>query len=322
MKTTIPDELKAGVPKTPWGKILTATPVVMTVLATMLAGLASSEMTRAQYDRSLAAQQQSKAGDQWSYFQAKRLRGGLQRSTLDVLQTSGPVHPLSAKQFRQAAAALMPTPDRPDAAKAKTELLALLDSSIGQQTLSMLEAGELPAAPARDVEDKQIEAALNAIETTQPEPDIAALVAPIKPAAVNEKLRAAVGRAQAFDALLTPINRAVDQMESLLSKVTGTADRDFTIARLRYAAARYDAESRLNQAVANLYELQVRQSNMSAERHHRRSQRFFFGMLAAQAAVIIATFSLAAQKRSFLWSLAALAGVAAIAFAIYVYFFI
>jgi len=83
---------------------------------------------------------------------------------------------------------------------------------------------------------------------------------------------------------------------------------------------RYDIESRLNQAIANLYELQVRKSNLSAERHHRRSGRFFYGMLAAQAAVIVSTFSLAAQKRSVLWLLAAGAGLAAIAFAVYVYF--
>ena len=64
MKLNIPDALKSDVPQTLWGKVLTATPVVMTVVATMLAGLASSEMTRAQYSRSLAAQQQSKAGSQ------------------------------------------------------------------------------------------------------------------------------------------------------------------------------------------------------------------------------------------------------------------
>jgi hypothetical protein len=99
-------------------------------------------------------------------------------------------------------------------------------------------------------------------------------------------------------------------------------NRDFIAARLRYTGLRYNAESRLNQAIANLYELQVRQSNISAERHHRRSQRFFFGMLGAQAAVIISTFSIAAQKRSLLWSLAAAAGLAAVAFAVYVYFYI
>ena len=48
---------------------------------------------------------------------------------------------------------------------------------------------------------------------------------------------------------------------------------------------------------------------------------FFSGMLGAQAAVIIATFSLAARKRSLLWSLAAAAGASAVFFACYVYLF-
>src|SRR5512135_846540 len=94
MKINIPDALKADVPPTIWGKILLATPVVMTVVATLLAGLASSEMTRAQYNRSLAAQQQAKAGDQWSFFQAKRLRGAMQISTLDLLKVTAPLRPL------------------------------------------------------------------------------------------------------------------------------------------------------------------------------------------------------------------------------------
>ena len=38
MAIKIPDELKADVPQTTWGKILNATPIVMTVIATMLAG--------------------------------------------------------------------------------------------------------------------------------------------------------------------------------------------------------------------------------------------------------------------------------------------
>ena len=100
MKVEIPDQLKADVPPTNWGKMLTATPVVMAVVATMLAGLASSEMTRAQYDRALAAQQQSKAGDQWSFFQAKRLRGALQRNSLDLLQSTVELHPLTAAALK------------------------------------------------------------------------------------------------------------------------------------------------------------------------------------------------------------------------------
>ena len=103
MKVQIPDALKADVPQNNFGKMLAATPVVMAVIATLLAGLASSEMTRAQYDRALAAQEQSKAGDQWSFFQAKRLRGALQRNSLDLLQSMAEMHPLNAAALKDAA---------------------------------------------------------------------------------------------------------------------------------------------------------------------------------------------------------------------------
>ena len=98
--------------------------------------------------------------------------------------------------------------------------------------------------------------------------------------------------------------------------------RDFVAARLGYNARRYDLEARLNQSVASLYELQVRKTNLKAERHHRRSQRFFFGMLAAQTGVIVSTLAIAARKRNFLWTLAAVFGVVAVAFALYVYLYV
>ena len=66
----------------------------MTVIATLLAGLATSEMTHAQYDRALGAQLQSKAGDQWGYFQAKKLRGAMQRNSLELLKATADIHPL------------------------------------------------------------------------------------------------------------------------------------------------------------------------------------------------------------------------------------
>ncbi len=61
-------------------KVVTLTPVFLTVLATVLAGLSSSEMTRSMYYRSLAAQHQAKVADQWAFFQAKRMREALARS--------------------------------------------------------------------------------------------------------------------------------------------------------------------------------------------------------------------------------------------------
>jgi len=95
VKATIPDALKRDLPLTPWGKTLSATPVVMTIVATLLAGLASSEMTTAQYDRAIGAQLQSKAGDQWSYFQAKKMRGAMQRNSIEILQATAEIRPIN-----------------------------------------------------------------------------------------------------------------------------------------------------------------------------------------------------------------------------------
>lgn len=295
MKIKIPDEFKADVPQTIWGKILSATPVVMTVIATMLAGLASSEMTRAQYDRSLAAQQQSKAGDQWSYFQAKKLRGALQRNTLDILQATADVQPLTATR---------------------------LPASASEPTLVALQRGELPAVPAASPLDANVKAALEAIEVQKSETEIATQLGKVEDKILAEALTAAKDHATVFDDATKPVNQAIDQLEKSLVGGDKSLTRDFTVARLRYTAARYDAEARLNQTIANLLELQVRKNNISAERHHRRSGRFFFGMLGAQAGVIIATFAIAARKRNLLWSLAAGAGAAAVSFAIYVYLFV
>lgn len=62
----------------------------------------------------------------------------------------------------------------------------------------------------------------------------------------------------------------------------------------------------------------MRKNNLSAKRHHGRSQRFFYRMLGAQMAVIIATFAIAARKRNLLRTLAAVAGVTALLSAVFV----
>jgi len=326
------------VPQTTWGKIFTATPVVMAVVATMLAGLASSEMTRAQYARSLGAQQQSKAGDQWGFFQAKRLRGALQRNTLDLLQNAADLHPLDPVALKNFVA----QQNQAEAANWKTEMLTLLDSTAGQQALAALQKGEVPGAGAGPAWDPKVKAATEAIAAAEAETQITELSSPVDNQAIEVALRAAKDQAQAFETANQPTTRAIEQLENLLARGTAllqqsravpasdaiaskagwTLLRDFTAARVRYTALRYESEARLNQSIAYLYELQVRKSNLSAERHHRRSQRFFFGMLAAQTGVIISTFAMAARKRNLLWSLAAAAGLLAIAFAIYVYLYV
>ncbi len=298
MSQKLPDALKADLPQNTWGKTLAATPVVMTVIATLLAGLASSEMTRAQYDRAMAAQLQSKAGDQWNYFQAKKLRAAMQRSTLDLLTATESVRRIPAVVSTLAA-------DDP--------------------ARSALEQGSVPSLPPMADHPAPIKAALEALEKQLPESDVVVHVMKVDDAVLEATLVAARARVTEFDALIRPITTAVDKIEATTAFAAANdaeakgAARDVMAARLRYASARYEAEAKLNQAVGGLLEIAVRRANLSGERHHVRSQRFFYGMLGAQVAVIVATLAVAARQRNFLWIIAAIAGVAATAFAAYVY---
>ena len=289
-KIVIPEDLKKDLPPSKWGKILGATPIIMTVIATMLAGLASSEMTKAQYDRSAAAQLQSKAGDQWSYYQAKKLRSAVARNNLDLLFATAEVKPLEAA------------------------VLANADPA----TVAALIKNDLPAAAPAKFDDA-VSAALAAVESSKPETEVTALLAKITDATLAESLILAKDAANKFDDAAKPINKASDKFEEQLMTGDQTTFRAFSAARLRYTAVRYETEARLNSAIGGVLELQVRKGNISAERHHKRSGKFFFGMLAAQMAVIISTFAIAARQKNFLWSVAATAGLVAVSFSVYVY---
>lgn len=281
------------------------TPVVMTVIATLLAGLSSSEMTKAQYARAHGAQLQAKAGDQWGFFQAKRLRGAIQSGVLDSAQlTGGDVEP-DADALRRFASAL------PDNAG----ILAALDTLL---------TGKLPAqAPAPPL-PPEVAAALDAIDRGGPEAESADALRAVPATTLASALLAAQAHARAFDALLRSTVENGDRLgDAIEASPTAkrTLGRDFAALRLRYSSMRYDAEARLNQSVARLLDLQVRQANLTAERHQRRSSRFFYGMLGAQAAVLVSTFAIAARQRSLLWALSASAGLVAVSFAAYVYLF-
>ncbi len=298
MSQKLPEALKADLPQNNWGKTLAATPVVMTVIATLLAGLASSEMTRAQYDRAMAAQLQSKAGDQWNYFQAKKLRAAMQRSTLDLLTATESVR-------------RVPT---------VVSTLAADDPA-----RSALEQGAVPSLPPMADHPAPIKAALEALDKQLPESEVLVHVTKVDDGVLDATLVAARARVTEFEALIRPMTAAVDKIEATTAFAASNdseakaASRDIMAARLRFTSSRYEAEAKLNQAIGGLLEIAVRRANLSGERHHVKSQRFFYGMLGAQVAVIVATLAVAARQRNFLWGIAAIAGLAATAFAAYVY---
>jgi hypothetical protein len=406
-----------------WDTILTATPVALTVVATILAGLSSGEMTRAQYHRALAAQDQSKTSDEWAYFQAKKYRSTYSTGTASQLRlqsTRQPFTPavLAALTDRatnhlqnldeRVGTLLQESQSSPgDSGKKLQEHLTAYRQGVKerlltaeaawpngaqvvkdadvQTALQMLESDELPAAngtgKAADAyaaltNDLQainpaILDAFQAIDTHKPKGELDALCNRISDEQVRQALDVVESHVERFDRAVKPVGQAHDRVAKFLDDVlqayawareeasdlhreaseptannktigeqfqhhldqlaqnTEASDAaatrrgaDFAAARLRYNARRYDHEARYNQTSAWLHEIQVNKSGLLSERHRYRSSLFFFGMLAAQAGVTIATITLALRRRSILWTLATLAGLTAVGLGGYVYLFI
>jgi Domain of unknown function (DUF4337) len=405
-----------------WDTVLTSTPVALTVVATILAGLSSSEMTRAQYHRSLAAQEQSKTSDEWAYFQAKKYRATYSAGTAAQLQLQSSRQPITVAALttlfdhladvllsldawaRQLFEGLKDMPRTLPDGKA-SRLTRMLDRAVhyrkgvwerleavqaakdnfarqvqqadGSSALALLASGELPTVGAAAAPDLMKDlAAINprlpeacaAIDNRRPKEELNPLCNQISEKDVRAALDAVTDEAKRFDDAQEPVNQALDRIGRLVDDglaalawareetsnlhreagittakneegvQTNVADRarelaeesaaaerraaDFGTARLRYNARRYNYEARTNQVSAWLHEIQVEKSSLTSERHRYRSSLFFFGMLAAQAGVTIATITLALRRRSIFWALATLAGLTAVALGGYVYLFI
>ncbi len=333
-------------------KAITSAPIVLTVLATILAGMSSGEMTRAQYSRSLATQQQSKASDQWAFYQAKRIRATSQSDTAELLQSMTGAQAFDRPMLENAMEALQhnastaptqpqtnPTADTPVAAQkgydSWTSLRARPDV---QRGIECLANGNIPAQKVEGNE-KQLQVVIEQIDQHVGDEKVDELAVSL-PADV---LLGAVVRAErnaaefqklfseplkGIDALTGSAKEAIRVAKSLdrhhdhtaaLTPQADDLDHALTIARLRLNAARQDTEARFNLAIAQLYEVQVHKSGAEAERHRQRSATFFYGMLLAQGGVTVATFALALRKHSFLWGIATAAGLLAVSIGVYAY---
>jgi hypothetical protein len=107
-----------------------------------------------------------------------------------------------------------------------------------------------------------------------------------------------------------------------LSRVANESKQAVEALKDDFDLRRYKVESDDNKAIAEHFEVMVRFQGAISERHRLRSRQFFYGMLCAQAGVVIASTALAARHKSVLWSLAALAGATALCFAVYVYLWV
>jgi hypothetical protein len=408
--------------KTLWETILTSTPIIMTIVATVMAGMSSSQMTQAQYHRSLAAQNQSKTGDQWAFFQARRIRSTVLDAAVEEFRAQamqGDFKPRMLEAFanrlprelertarkaedlrlaiEKAGGDLGPDGDRlreavkqfqdtlkdatAAAQKAADGVTAFLKQKGTEEAFVYLTSNELPFVgesrpkdPGKPVEadlkaiNPDIPTAMDAIEKREETDRLKELLKTINMDQVEKAIEVAEARAAAFNDVCSAPNKAYNELRKLVAeqvKIVGgvqvaaeevdaalgdlpngdskaltdvraagasvvraaeslrrpARDLDFSYkaARNDFNARRYTQESRYNQAVAGLLEIQVRKNAFASDKHLESSKTLFFAMLAAQAGVTIGTFALAVRQKSLLWGLATLAGLASIVIAGYVF---
>ena len=341
-----------------WGMTLTATPVALTALATAFAGLSSSEMTQAMYHRSLAAQHQSRAGNQWAFFQAKRIRGNGIESSVELLQALGHPEPFA---YYQAEAELVRMAGLLDRAKAgpgeagdrikaaaaavNRALEPIRPLRQGREIRSSrppedLELPRIEFTPLSDLQTRQAyDEAVQAIQKRKTEAETTALVVKLSPESIDEAIRLAEDDADRFEQACEPANEQVRQLKTLFSHMaaairplrggtgpTGEAvtlfdrlDASFRAAAMDYEARRYRQEAAFNRRAAEAYEVRVRRSGIESDRHRERSKLFFYSMLLAQVGATVSALALARAHRSTLWLVAALVGVVSLLFTGYVY---
>lgn len=286
MPATPPADPPAEEKKSLFEKMGAGLPVALTAIATILAGMSTGELSRAMYWRSAAAQDQAKANGQWSLAGFKRDRSLICETTSDTLKAVGGYRTLSE----------MPKTETPQ--------------FVRQVGAWMNGKGEPP------MDDPAVLQVLKAVHDRKPEPEVMRLARKVDVDILDAQINAAVVReAEVEKEYEAELTAARDGVKKAASETQAAA----TAARYEVDSRRYRAEATANQWVGFLYEVRVKTSTAESDSHRHRSENFFFAMLAAQVGGVGSSLALARKKRSILWLVAGLAGLAALGFGVYVY---
>ncbi|MEO2090031.1 MAG: hypothetical protein ABGY75_11110 [Gemmataceae bacterium] len=270
----------ADEPRTLFDRLGAALPVALTALSTVFAGMSTGELSRAMYWRSTAAQDQSKANDQWSLAGFKRDRALVCETTAETLRAVGGYKPVAEP----------PKTSVPEFVR-----------RVGEWTRGK---GDPPAA------DAGVRAVLVAVHAGDADAEVLPLARKVDPASLNAEIAAG----------LRNVTEAEKEFDAELAAVKGQATTASAAAlRYEVDSRRYRAEATANQWVGFLYEVRVKTSTAASERHRQRSENFFIAMLAAQVGAVGSSLALARKRRNVLWLLAGTAGLVAVGFGGYVY---
>jgi len=319
--TPVSESARPEEPKGMLQKLGAALPIGLTALATVFAGMSTSALQQAMYWKSQAAQDQSKATNQWSL-------AGFKRDRALIMQTT-------AAQLRAASEYRLPTftttavksASDPEAEKKAQEYQL---KALGWLTEEKGDKAGPPRVKLPEITDENIKALRDGIESRQPEAELLALAAKVNKDAINKAIDDTEKAVEQVDKDWDPIIKAASslvQKEAGMKADVSEEDRKKKAANATAAQAtgfeleqrRYRAESFMNQGIAFLYEIRVKVSTAESDKHRRKSQQFFYAMLAAQIGAVVSSLAIARQKMSVLWFFASAIGLVSLGIGLYVF---
>src|SRR5262245_15113682 len=184
-------------------------------------------MTQAMYHRSLAAQHQSRAGDQWAFFQAKRIRGSTLESSVELLQGLSHPEPFSfaradealvrmeglLSQTRNGPGGEDPAKAAATAVKNTRDLISQLNRTASSAAATELEIPRIEFTPLPEPGTRQTyDELVQAIQQRKTESETATLVSQLDPATIDQAIRLAEDDADRFDKACEPANETVKRL--------------------------------------------------------------------------------------------------------------
>ncbi|MBY0459161.1 MAG: hypothetical protein K2V38_17640 [Gemmataceae bacterium] len=305
------DKKKDEEPKTLLEKAGAALPVALTALAALFGSMSNGALQEAMYWKSQAAQDQSKATNQWSLAGFKRDRALIMQATTAQLRAgAGYARP----QFA--------TPPKPPEKASEDELKAFNDRSAKARDW-LTERGEkgLPPVKMPEVDDPQIKELRDAIEARAPEQELLKKARSVDMVKINKAIDDAEKYTEQTDKEWSPIlglasawvraqeGAKADPPDAAKQAANATAAQ---AAGFDLEERRYRAESRMNQGIGFLYEIRVKVSSAESDKHRKKSEFLTYAMLVAQIGAVASSLALARKQKNVLWLFAAMVGLVAV----------
>ncbi len=299
-----PDDAKSDDPKGLLDKLGASLPIALTALATVFASMSNGALQEAMYWKSQAAQDQSRATNQWTLAGFKRDRALVMQATAAQLRAASGYAPVG----------FVPVPG---GVGSDVQLTA------GRWlTEHKPEAGGLPTVKLPEIEDAQIKELRDGIEHREPEHDLLKKAGRVDKAKLNKAIDDAEKYAEQTDKEWEPVLKAAAEL--VRAKLAFKPDDPEAQKKAKDATAaqaagfdleerRYRAESRLNQGIGFLYEIRTKVSAAESDKNRRKSDYLSYAMLVAQIGAVASSLALARKRKSILWLFAATVGVIAIA---------